>query len=147
MPTLAVNKLARHEFEILEKFEAGLVLQGAEVKSIRNGNAKLQGAYVTVARGELWLVGAHIGRYAGAGAQEGYDPTRTRKLLVHNRELATFAGKLQQKGLTLVPLELYTAGRRIKLSFALARGKKLHDKREDLKRRTIDRDIAREARG
>ncbi|MEI7741490.1 MAG: SsrA-binding protein SmpB [bacterium] len=141
MPSLAVNKRARLDHEILEKYEAGIVLTGAEVKSLRAGNAKLQGTYITVARGELWLIGAHIGKYVGAGAQEGYDPTRSKKLLVHKKEMLGLAGKIQQAGLTLVPLELYTAGRRIKLSFALARGKKLHDKREDLKRRDLDRDI------
>jgi SsrA-binding protein len=143
MPTLATNKRAGYDYEILEKYEAGIVLTGAEVKSLRAGNAKLQGTYLTIMRGELWLIGSHIGRYAGAGPQESYDPTHSRKLLVHKQELLKLVGKTQEKGLTLVPLELYTAGRRIKLSFALCRGKKLHDKREDLKKRDLDREARR----
>ena len=143
MPSLAYNKRAKFDYEILEKYEAGIVLSGAEVKALRAGNAKLQGSYLTVARGELSLIGAHIGKYSGAGAQEGYDPTRSRKLLVHRKELLFLAGKIQQTGLTLVPLELYTAGRRIKLSFALARGKKLYDKRASLKKRDLDREARR----
>jgi len=144
MPSLAINKQARREHELLDKYEAGIVLSGPEVKSARLGHVKLQGTYITIARGELHLVGAHIGKYAPAGPQPSYEPTRTRKLLIHKKELLGLVGKIQQKGLTLVPLELYTAGRRIKISFALARGKKLHDKREDIKKRDLDRE-ARQA--
>ena len=140
MQSLAFNKRASHDFEILEKFEAGIVLTGAEVKSLRSGNATLQGAYVTIARGELWLMGAHIGKLQAAGVQESYDPTRTRKLLVHKKELLTLVGKTQEKGLTLVPFALYPRGRQIKLSFGLCRGRKAHDKREKLKARDLDRE-------
>ncbi|MFH0927991.1 MAG: SsrA-binding protein SmpB [bacterium] len=143
MPSLVYNKNANRNYHLLETFEAGVVLTGAEVKSLRNQNAKLQGAYVTIAKGELWLIGAHIGRYAPAGPQPEYDPSRARKLLVHKRQLMSLLGKKKEKGLTLVPLELYTKGHQIKLSFAIARGKKLYDKREDLKKRDLDRDIRR----
>lgn len=143
MPSLAINKRARFDYEILTKYEAGVVLTGAEVKSLREGNARLQGAYITIMRGEMWLIGAHIGKYSPAGTQENLDTSRSRKLLVHKKELLELAGKMQQKGLTLVPLELYTAARRIKLSFALCRGKQLHDKRESIKRRDLNRDAQR----
>lgn len=147
MPTYTENRKARHEYEILEKFEAGLVLVGAEVKSVREGGAKLDGSYVKPLRGELWLVGARIAPYSKQSNREGYEPNQSRKLLVTKRELRSIIGKIQQKGLTLVPFSLYPSGRRIKLSFALCRGKKAHDKREKLKTRDVMRTTARFLRG
>lgn len=147
MSTLAENKKAKFEYEILDTFEAGLMLLGHEVKSARAGSMSLRGAYVTIARGAVWLVGAHIQRYPQAGPQPDYDPERTRKLLLHKREIAKLAGKLEQKGLTLVPISAYTKGSKIKLSFGLARGKKQFEKKETLKRRDVDREIRRSLKG
>ncbi|HSD12019.1 MAG TPA: SsrA-binding protein SmpB [Patescibacteria group bacterium] len=147
MPTLAENKKAKFEYQILDTFEAGLMLLGHEVKSARLGRMSLLGAYVTIARGALWLIGAHIQRYPQAGPLPDYDPDRTRKLLLHTREIAKIAGKLEQKGLTLVPLSAYTKGSKIKLSFGLARGKKLYEKKETIKRRESDREIRRSLKG
>lgn len=147
MPTLAENKKAKFEYQILDTFEAGLMLLGHEVKSARLGRMSLLGSYVTIARGALWLIGAHIQRYPQAGPLPEYDPNRTRKLLLHKREIAKIAGKLEQKGLTLVPLSAYTKGSKIKLSFGLARGKKLYEKKETIKRRESDREIRRSLKG
>ncbi len=147
MPTLVENKRAKFEYQILDTFEAGLMLLGHEVKSARLGRMSLLGAYVTIARGALWLIGAHIQRYPQAGPLPDYDPDRTRKLLLHKREIAKIAGKLEQKGLTLVPLSAYTKGSKIKLSFGLARGKKLYEKKETIKRRESDREIRRSLKG
>jgi len=147
MPVLATNKKARFDYEILEPFEAGLVLTGQEVKSVRDNKMGLNGAYVTIARGGMWLVGGHIPRYPQAGPIEGYDPDRTRRLLLHRREINKLAGKLEQKGLTLVPLSVYTKGSKIKLEFGLARGKKTFEKRESIKKRDLDRDIRRTLKG
>lgn len=141
--TYSENRKARHDYEILEKFEGGLVLDGQEVKSVREGGAKLTGAYLQVFQGELWLIGMHISAYSKQSLKEGIDPTRRRKVMVHKRELQHLAGKTEQKGLTLVPFSLYPSGRRIKLSFAICRGKKLHDKRESIKARDLARQIRR----
>lgn len=141
------NRKARHEYEILEKFEGGLALSGQEVKAIREGGAKLDGAYVKLLNGECWLVGAHIRPYSKASKLEDIDPDRNRKILVHKKELLNLYGKTQQKGLTLVPFSLYPSGRQIKLSFALCRGRKAHDKREKMKSRDLDRDVRRHLRG
>lgn len=143
MPTYAENRKARHDYELLEKYEGGLVLTGAEVKSVREGGAKLAGAYVRPLGGELWLVGARIAPYSKQAKKEGYEPEASRKLLVSKQELRLLIGKIQQKGLTLVPFSLYSSGRRIKLSFALCRGKKTHDKREKLKERDAMRQLRR----
>lgn len=137
------NRSARFDYEILETAEAGLMLTGDEVKSIRAGQMKLEGSYVKVLGGELWLVGATIGRYSKQGHADPYDPTRSRKLLVSRKELAYFAGKLEQKGLTLLPLRVYPLGRRLKLGFGLGRGKKQHDKRAAIKERDLKRQIRR----
>jgi SsrA-binding protein len=147
MPTLAENKKARFEYQILDHFEAGLVLFGHEVKSVREGKMALAGSYVTISRGALWLVGAQIQRYPKAGPLPDYDPQRTRKLLLHQREIQKLAGKMEQKGLTLVPLSVYTKGSKIKLSFGLCRGKKQYEKREAIKKRDIDRDVRRSLKG
>ena len=147
MPTLAQNKKFRHEYEVLEKFEAGLLLTGQEVKAVRGNTMGLNGAYVTIARGGMWLVGGHIPRYPQAGPLPEYDPDRTRRLLLHKREINKLAGKMEQKGLTLVPISVYTKGSKIKLEFGLARGKKTFEKRETLKKRDLDRDIRRHLKG
>lgn len=141
------NRKARHDYETLESFEGGLVLSGNEVKAIREGGAKIDGAYVTVTGGELWLLGAHIRPYSKASKNSILDPDRNRKILVHAKELNYLAGKTQEKGLTLVPFALYPRGRQIKLSFGLCRGRKAHDKREKLKSRDLDRDVRRHLRG
>lgn len=144
MPTYTENRKARHEYEILEKFEGGLVLTGAEVKGIREGGAKLDGSYVRFMRGELYLVGAQIRAYSKISTRDTYDPERSRKVLVNARELRSLAPKLAQKGLTLVPLSLYPLGRRVKLAFALCRGKKAHDKRDSIKERELSRRLRRQ---
>jgi len=143
----ADNRKASHEYEILETFEGGLVLTGAEVKSIREGGAKLAGAYLQVFQGELWLIGMHVSPYSKQGKSDGYDLTKRRKVLVNKKELNYLAGKTQQKGLTLVPFSLYPQARRIKCSFAICRGKKLHDKRESIKARDLQRQMLRDQRG
>jgi SsrA-binding protein len=143
MPTLAVNKKAHHQYEILEKFEAGIELLGHEVKTVRAGRLSLVGSYVTLRGGQAWLLNSLIPKYAQAGPQPGYDPNRTRRLLLHKRELQRLAGKLEQKGLTLVPLSAYTKRSLIKIEFGLARGKQQFEKRESIKKRDLDREIRR----
>lgn len=145
--TFSENRKARYAYETLETYEGGLALTGQEVKSIREGGASLDGAYVKLVGGELWLLGAHIRPYSKASADAHVDPDRTRKVLVRAKELLHLIGKTQQKGLTLIPFSLYSRGRRIKLSFGLCRGRKSHDKREKLKSRDLDRDIQRHLRG
>lgn len=144
---LADNRKARHDYDILENLDGGLVLSGQETKSIREGGAKLDGAYIKVLRGELWLVGAHIRPYSKATKIETYDPDASRKILVHRKELRHLAEKTHEKGLTLVPLSFYPSGRRIKLSFGVCRGRKTYDKRDKLKERDQMRQTARELRG
>jgi SsrA-binding protein len=147
MGNYAENRKAQHDYETLETYEGGLELLGHETKSVRNGGAKLAGAYLVFRKGELWLTGAAVSRYVKAGALEGYDPERDRKVLMRRTELESLHGKIQQKGLTLVPFSLYPRGRRIKLSFGLCRGRKTYDKREKLKKRDIDRETRRILRG
>lgn len=141
------NRKARYEYETLEKYQGGLELNGSEVKSIREGGAKIEGAYLTIIRGELWLLGAHIKPYSKAGKANPFDAVRNRKVLLHKKELLNLAEKTAQKGLTIVPFSLYPAGHRIKLSFGLCRGRKAHDKRDLLKTRDIDRQVRRVMRG
>ena len=144
MPNLAINKRATFDYEILEKFEAGLVLSGQEVKSVRNGLASLKGAYVTINnKQEAYLINASIPAYKMAGPLPDYDPTRSRKLLLHQKEINYLARKTQQIGLTLVPLSLYTKGRKIKLELALGKGQKKADKREKIKARDTKKDLQR----
>ena len=138
-----VNRAAGHHYFLLEKFEAGLALVGTEVKAIRAGRAHLKDAYAIVKDGELWLLNAHIGAY-DHGNIFNHDPLRTRKLLVHKEELRKLAGKVTQRGLTLIPTRLYFRNGRVKCELAVARGKQLWDKRETERRRTADRE-AREA--
>ena len=139
----AANRTAAHNYHLLERFEAGIVLHGTEVKSIRGGRANLKDAYGLVKDGELWLLNAHVGPYQNAGYAQ-HEATRTRKLLVHREELRKLIGKTQQKGLTLIPIRLYFKNGRVKVELALARGKQLWDKRETERRRTAERE-AREA--
>ena len=139
---VAVNKQARRDFEITETFEAGIVLLGSEVKSIRDAGVNLKDSYVKVRRGELFLVGCHVSPYSHAPA-DAHDVTRDRKLLLHKEEIKKIEAKVQQKGLTIVPLRLYFKRGRCKLEFGLGRGKKLYDKREDVKKRDVERELAR----
>ena len=143
MPVLAVNKRANFDYEILETFEAGLVLTGAEVKSIKTGHISIKEAFVTVYKDELHLTNANIPPYPQAGLITDYDPVRPRKLLIRKREFRHLVGKYHTQGLTLVPLSVYTKKRLIKLSFALAKGKKQFDKRRAINERESNRTIAR----
>ncbi|HXY32127.1 MAG TPA: SsrA-binding protein SmpB [Gemmatimonadaceae bacterium] len=142
---VARNKRARHDYHILETWEAGLVLTGTEVKSLRQGKANLADSYAVVNRGELWILNLHIAPYE-QGNQFNHDPTRTRKLLLHRREIRRLIGAVERQGLTLIPLDLHFTRGKAKVTLALARGKKLHDKRADLKEREAEREIARVAR-
>lgn len=136
------NKKARHDYEILDTLEAGLVLTGAEVKSIRNRSANLSQGYVTFHRGRPYLINVHISRYPYA-REVGNDPERSRQLLLKKREQDWLMGKSQEKGLTILPLALYTRGRRIKLEIGVAKGKKRYDKRRVLKEREQEREVRR----
>jgi SsrA-binding protein len=140
---VATNRKARHEYEILETWEAGMVLKGPEVKSLREGKVGFQDAFARVDGGELWLHSLHISPYEQAN-RFNEDPLRVRKLLLHRHEIRRLLGKVEEKGLTLVPLEIYFRGGNAKITLALARGRKLYDKREKLKRKTQD-DEARRA--
>ena len=139
---VARNPRARHEYEILDTWEAGLVLQGTEVKSLRAGRGSLIGAFGRVRRGEVWLEALHIPPYE-AGNRYNHDPLRSRKLLMHRREIRRLIGAAEQKGWTIVPLELYFRGPHAKVLVGLGRGKKMHDRREDLRRRDAEREMAR----
>lgn len=139
------NKKARHEFEVIDTYEAGLVLRGPEVKSIRAGKVSLAEAFARIDDGEAWIHGMHVTPYDPAG-RWNQDPVRPRKLLLRNDEIRRLIGAIQEKGLALVPLELYFRRGHAKVALALARGKKLHDKRETLKRRTHEREMQREMR-
>lgn len=140
--SVARNPRAHHDYHILETWEAGLVLTGTEVKSLRAGKASIKEAYARVRHGEGWVDGLNITPYEQAG-HFNHDPMRTRKLLLHRKELERLIGATEQKGLTLVPLELYFRRGRAKLLLGLGRGKKQHDRREDLKKREAERDVAR----
>ncbi len=142
-PPVAVNKKARHDYFIEETFEAGLALEGWEVKSLRAGRAQLTESYVHVRNGEAWLLGAHITPLPTASTHVEPDPTRTRKLLMHRRELDRLVGAVERKGYTLVPLDLHWSRGRAKLSLGLAKGKKQHDKRATVKERDWSRQKAR----
>ncbi|MFC1594868.1 SsrA-binding protein SmpB [Patescibacteria group bacterium] len=140
---LAENKKAYFEYEIIEKFEAGISLRGFEVKSIKLGRASLQGARVTIKKDEAFLIGATIPPYQPANTPADYDPTSTRKLLLHKKEIKYLIGKEKEQRLTLVPIKLYNKNRKIKLEFALVRGKRKYDKRETIKKREAKRKIDR----
>jgi SsrA-binding protein len=143
--TVATNRRARHEFEILETVEAGLVLKGTEVKSLRAGQVTFKDAYATMRNDEAWLTGCHISPYSH-GTDANHDPERDRKLLLHRREISRLTGKVAERGLTLIPLRIYFKKGRAKLELGLARGKKLHDKRSALREREVRREMDRAAR-
>jgi SsrA-binding protein len=142
---VARNRRARHEYELMERVEAGIVLTGTEVKSLRNGRASLEDAYAEVERGEVWLKGCDIPEYV-QGNRENHLPKRTRKLLLHRREIAKLAAKTGEKGITLVPLSIYFKKGIAKLEISLARGRKTFDKREAIKKQDAKRDIDRAMR-
>lgn len=137
---VATNRKAGFRYFMTEKFEAGLILTGSEVKSLRNGKATISEAYVISKEGELYLLNAHINRYDPA-SHLNHDPLRTRKLLLHDAEIERLLGKMKEKGLALIPTKIYFKGGRAKIEIALAKGKKLFDKRETLKKKTHDREI------
>ena len=139
---VATNRYASYRYDLLDKLECGVVLEGTEVKSLRNGQAQLKDGYANVRDGELWLYNVHIPPY-GPASRENHDPERPRKLLAHKREIARLVGRINERGLTLVPTRIYFAGPRAKVEIALARGKELHDKRRDIAKRDADRQIER----
>jgi SsrA-binding protein len=142
--TIAVNRKARHEYTIEDTLEAGIVLTGTEIKSVRNGKVNLQDAYARIERGEAWLVGAHIAPWEG-GNRWNHEARRDRKLLLHRVQIDQLLGRTRAKGLTLVPLRIYLTNRgRAKLELGLARGKQLHDRRRDIAERDARRDMQRE---
>lgn len=143
MPTVATNKRAHFDYQILDKYEAGLVLTGQEVKSVRAGHISLKESFVTLKESELFLTNAHISFYKQAGEVKNYNPTRPRKLLLKKSEIKHLIGKLRLAGLTLVPLRVYTKKRLLKLEFGIGKGKNKFDKREDLKKKDANRDIQR----
>lgn len=138
--SVCVNRRARHDYFIQETCEAGLVLQGSEVKSLRDGKANLKDSYARILKGEAFLLNAHISPYSAAN-RFNHEPTRTRKLLLHKREIRRLTGKVKERGLTLVPLRLYFKNGKAKVELGLARGKKLYDKRETLRRKAVDREV------
>ena len=142
---VATNRKAYHNFSVEDAFEAGIVLGGSEIKSIRAGRVSLGEAYVRLEGGELWLVNAHIARYEAASHQS-HEPTRRRKLLLHRKEIAILAAKTAEKGFTLVPLKLYIKGRIAKVEIATAKGKRLYDKRQAIIRHETEREIGRAIR-
>ena len=138
---VATNRQAAFRFNLLERFEAGIVLQGSEVKSLRNGSVQIKDAYAEVLEGELWLRNMHIAPYAPA--RDGHDPERPRKLLLHKREMERLIGKTAERGLTIVPTRVYFSGSRAKVEIALAKGKDMHDKRRSIKDREQKREMER----
>ena len=147
---IATNRKARHDYHIDDVLEAGMVLTGSEIKSIRAGQINLRDSYATIRDGEVWLMNAHISPYKQASYQN-HEPKRERKLLLHRREIDRLTGKLQEKGLTLVPLKVYLKNGRAKVELGLARGKKSYDKRQTLRerddRRQMDRAVGRRQKG
>jgi SsrA-binding protein len=138
--TLASNRKARHDYEVLETLEAGLVLSGTEVKSVRQGKVQLRDSHVSFREGQAYLVGMHVSPYSH-GNRENHEPERPRRLLLHRREIDRLYGQMQQKGLSVVPLELRLKGPWIKAELALVRGKKQYDKRQAEKEKTLDREM------
>jgi SsrA-binding protein len=139
---VATNRKATHDYAIEDRFEAGIVLLGTEIKSIRAGQANLREGYVQVRGTELWLVNTHIAPYDPAG-REGHDPLRPRKLLLHHKEIAKLLTRIQERGYTIIPLKMYLKNRRAKVEIALARGKRQYDKRETIAKREAGRQIER----
>ena len=141
--SLVDNKRATFDYSVIETMEAGLVLEGFEVKSLRSGRGSLKGARVVARGGEAYLVGATIPAWQPANAPKSYDPERTRKLLLNRKQIAQVLSAEGEKGLTIIPLSVYNKGRNLKLSIAIARGKKAHDKRQSIQERDVKRSIAR----
>ena len=139
---VCVTRQARHNYFIDETYEAGIILLGSEVKSLRDGKANLVDSYARIQKGEAYLVNSHISPYAGAN-RFNHEPTRTRKLLLHGREIERLTGKTKERGLTLIPLKIYFKNGRAKVELGLARGKKLYDKRETLRRKVAQREVER----
>ncbi len=144
MARYAENRKARFNYEILEKYEAGIELLGVEVKSVRNGQMFLEGAFVVIRGGEAFLINSSISPYQPNNAPKDYDPLRNKKLLLTKKEIITLAGSEKNKSLTIVPTSVYNKGRKIKVEIALVKGKKKHDKRESIKKRDTEREIRRE---
>ena len=142
---VASNRLASHKYEFLDKLEAGLVLQGTEVKALRESGAQLKDGFAMIREGEVWMYNVHIPPYAPA-SRENHDPERPRKLLLHRRELDRLAMRVNERGLTLVPTRIYFNGSNAKVEIALARGKDLYDKRDTIKKRDMAREVQRELR-
>jgi SsrA-binding protein len=142
---VATNRRASHRYELIERFECGIELQGTEVKSLREGKTQIGDAYAVIERGEVWLRNAHIPPYAPASA-ENHDPERPRKLLLHRYEIERLIGRTQRKGLTLIPTRIYFKGPRAKVELALARGKEHRDRRREIRDRDVQRDVERELR-
>lgn len=140
---LSDNRQARFQYEILETYECGIVLLGTEVKSIRAGKVNLRDGFARIRNGEAWLLNVHISPHDSTNQSYNHDPLRDRKLLLHKQEIRKLIGKVEQKGLTLVPLKLYLKNGRVKVALGLARGKKLHDKRAELKQRQDKREMER----
>lgn len=143
MKVLSTNKKAFFDYEIIDSLEVGIVLLGTEVKSAKEGKINLKDAFVKIMNGEAYLLNCHISPYSH-GNITNHDPTRTRKLLLHKKELNKLIGKSKEKGLTLVPLKMYLKGNKIKVEIALAKGKKIYDKRESIKKKDLSREIKRE---
>ena len=146
MKLVAQNKTARYHYELLEYFEAGLALMGSEVKSLRDAKVSFKDGHVRFRNGEAFLVGVYIAPYVNA-VHTGHDPERERKLLLHAREIRILSVQAEQKGLTVIPVRIYFKNGRAKVEIALARGKQLHDRRDDLKRRAVERDLQRDLSG
>ena len=144
MASYAENRKARFDYEVLEKFEAGIELVGAEVKSVRGGQISLEGSFVIVRGGEAFLINANVPPYQPANAPKDYDPLRNRKLLLTKKEIGELEASGKNKSLTIVPISVYNKGRKIKVEIALAKGKKKFDKRETIKKRETDREVRRE---
>ena len=144
MANLAHNKKAHFNYEILDTYEAGVELLGFEVKSVRKGQARLEGSYAIIRGGEVYLVGCHIPPYQAGNTAPTYDPDQTRKLLLSKKQIAEINKEVESRGLTIVPISMYNKGRFIKVELGLGKGKKLHDKRETIKKRDTNREIRRE---
>ncbi len=143
---IATNKNAYRNYQIIETYEAGLVLKGTEVKAIREGNVNLKESYIRIENGEAYIIGMHVGHYKPAGKYQ-HEYTRKRKLLLHKREILRLMGKMQEKGLTLIPTKLYLKNGKIKLEIALAKGKAKYEKREAMKEKAIKRELQKKFKG
>lgn len=147
MPIYAENRKARFNYELLEKYEAGIELLGMEVKSVRGGRMSLEGSFIIVRGGEAFLINSNIPPYQPNNTPQDYDPMRNRKILLTKKEIAVLAGNESNKSLTIIPISVYNKGRKIKLEVALGKGKKKYDKRESIKKRETDREVRREWKG